>query len=275
MKIALIAGRDASISPCDIPSLLRERLRAAKRRNQRFSLRAFAKQLGVDHSTLSQVLRNRRRLSARALETIGKHLGLGDEAIRVYAENYRRKASSYRPRRKLRSRQLDLDTFQFLSAWHHCAILELVAVRGFKTDVRWIGEVLGIGTDDVNIAVQRLLRLGLLQMSTRKLWIDKAGDTEFYSSGLTEAARNQMSQEIHQLAIRATRRIPSEYRVDRQMVVAIASAKVPRLKMMVDEFLSEVSALLTESGTKEDVYQLEISFSPLTKLTNSGGNKNG
>jgi hypothetical protein len=117
---------------------------------------------------------------------VGKHLGLGDEAIGVYAENFKRKASSYRLRRKLRSRQLDLDTFQFLSAWHHCAILELVAVQGFKTDVRWIAEVLGIGTDDVNIALQRLLRLGLLQMPTRKLWIDKSGDTEFHSSGLTE-----------------------------------------------------------------------------------------
>jgi transcriptional regulator with XRE-family HTH domain len=51
------------------------------RRNPRFSLRSFAKQLGIDHSTLSQVLRNRRRLSARALEAVGKRVGLSEEAM--------------------------------------------------------------------------------------------------------------------------------------------------------------------------------------------------
>ena len=34
-------------------------------RNRRFSLRAFAALLGMDSSTLSQILRGRRRLSAR------------------------------------------------------------------------------------------------------------------------------------------------------------------------------------------------------------------
>jgi len=81
VKTALTADRHHA-SAYDIPSLLRERLRAAMRRNPRFSLRSFAKQLGIDHSTLSQVLRSRRRLSARALESVGKRMGLSEEASR-------------------------------------------------------------------------------------------------------------------------------------------------------------------------------------------------
>jgi uncharacterized protein (TIGR02147 family) len=266
VKTVLTSGPDTSVATYDIASLLRERLRSAMRRNRRFSLRSFAKQLGIDHSTLSQVLRGRRRLSVRALEVVGERLGLGDEAIRVYAQSVRRKPATSRPPKELRRFHLDLDTFQFLSVWYHSAILELVEVQGFKTDSRWIANTLGIGVKDVNIALQRLLRLGLLEMSGRDHWIDKSGDAEFHSSALTEAACNRMNQEIHELAIDAIERIPSRYRIHRQMVVACGSKKLPRLKMLAEEFISEVRSLASESDAKDDVYQIEVSFFPVTKL---------
>jgi uncharacterized protein (TIGR02147 family) len=275
VKTTLTSGPDTSAAAGDIPSLLRERFRAAVRRNPRFSLRAFAKQLGMDHSTLSQVLKSQRRLSARTLSAVGKRLGLAEETVRAYSKNARKSHASADPPKRPRSYHFDLDTFQFLSVWYHYAILELIAVDGFKTDSRWIAKALGIGVDDVNIAIQRLLRLGLLEMQARDRWIDKSGDAEFHSAALSEAACNQMSQDLHELAISAIQTVPSQHRVHRQLVVAIASAKIPRLKMLADEFLSEVRELVAEGGTKDDVYQLEISFFPITTLRKPGGNKNG
>lgn len=201
MKTALTADHRNSAPAYDIPRLLHERLRAAMRRNPRFSLRSFAKQLGIDHSTLSQILRGRRRLSARALEAVGKRMGLGEEVLHAYAESSRKKADSKRLPEKFRSFHFDLDTFQLLCVRHHYAILELIQVQGFKTDSRWIAKTLGIAVEDVNIALQRLLRLGLLEMSGRDRWIDQSGDAEFHSAALTEAACNQMNQELHELAV--------------------------------------------------------------------------
>ena len=275
MKIALTSGAHTSAEANDIPSLLRERLRTAMRRNPRFSLRSFAKQLGIDHSTLSQVLRSRRRLSARALGAVGKRMGLSEETIRAYAQSIRKKSSSNRRPENLRSYDFDLDTFQFLSVWYHYAILELIKVRGFKTDSRWIANALGIGVEDVNIALQRLLRLGLLEMSGRDRWIDKSGDAEFRSTALTEVVCNQMNQEIHELAIDAIKRIPNQHRVHRQMVVALASSKLPRLRMLADEFMSELRSLVSEGDANDDVYQVEISLFPVTRLKKTRGEKNG
>jgi uncharacterized protein (TIGR02147 family) len=275
VKTALTSGADSSMAAYDIASLLRERLGAAMRRNPRFSLRSLAKQLSINHSTLSQVLRSKRRLSPRALETIGKRMGLGEETIRAYGQNSRKKSHSSEQPKKLRSYHYDLDTFQFLSVWYHHAILELVDVEGFKPDSRWIARVLGIEVNDVNIAIQRLLRLGLLEMQAKDRWVDKSGDAEFQSAALTEAACNQMHQQMHELAISAIQRVPSKHRVSRQMVVALASAKLPRLKILADEFLSGVRDLAAESGAKDDVYQMEISFFPVTTLKKPGGNKNG
>ena len=275
MKTTLTSDLRTSAVAYDITSLLRERLRAGMRRNPRFSLRSFAKQLGIDHSTLSQVLRSRRRLSARALEAVGKRMGLSEETIRAYAQSFRKKSSSNRLPENPRSYHFDLDTFQFLSVWYHYAILELLEVQEFKTDSRWIANALGIAVQDVNIALQRLLRLGLLEMSGRDRWMDKSGDAEFQSAALTEAACNQMNQGIHELAIDAIKRIPSEYRVHRQMVVALGSRKLPRLKMLADDFMNELRSLVSESDVKDDVYQMEISFFPVTTLKKTKGEKNG
>jgi uncharacterized protein (TIGR02147 family) len=135
--------------------------------------------------------------------------------------------------------------------------------------------VLGIAVEDVNIALQRLLRLGLLEMSGSDRWMDKSGDAEFHSAALTETACNQMNQEIHELAVEAISRIPSHHRAHRQMVVALDSKRLPRLKMLADEFMNELRSLVSEGDTKDDVYQVEISFFPVTTLKKTRGDKNG
>jgi len=259
----------------DVVSLLRERLRAAKSRNSRFSLRAYAKRLGVDHSTLSQVLRGRRGLSKRDLETAGKRLGLSEQIIREYAHGAKRPEVHKAAQKHMRSYQLDLDTFQLLSAWHHYAILELVHIHGFKADSRWIASTLGIPVEEVNVALQRLLRLGLLEMTGRDRWIDKSGDAEFHSASLDEAAANELDREIHELAIAATKRTRGEYRAQRQVVLACDSKNLPRVRRMADRFIAEVRSMAAESKRKDDVYQLEISFFPVTMLKGNKGDQDG
>jgi uncharacterized protein (TIGR02147 family) len=273
VKIALTAGREASAAAPDIASLLRERLRAATRRNPRFSLRSLARKLGINHSTLSQVLRGKRRLSPRALEIVGKRMGLADETIRACAANVKKRPNAKnRPENILRV-HLDLDTFQLLSAWHHYAILELIHLRDFKTDSRWIANTLGIAVEDVNIALQRLLRLGLLEMAARDRWIDKSGDAEFDSVDLTEQASNLISQELLELTSDAITRIPGQHRIHRQMVLAVDSTKLPQLQTLADDFMQDLRTLVSESDAKDDVYQVAIALFPVTTLKKTRGEK--
>jgi uncharacterized protein (TIGR02147 family) len=274
VKTAFIAGRDASAAASDIPTLLGERWRAAMRRNPRFSLRSFASKLGINHSTLSQVLRGKRRLSPRALKLVGKRIGLSDEAMRGYAENSRKKPNPKTHAQQIQKIRLDLDTFQLLSAWHHYAILELIHVREFKTDSGWIAHTLGIAVEDVNIALQRLLRLGLLEMASRHQWIDKSGDAEFHSAALTEPACNLMNQEILELTAEAIRRIPARHRVHRQVIVAVDSGKLPRLQALADQFMQDLRSLVSDSEARNDVYQVTVSLVPVTTLTKTRGDKN-
>jgi transcriptional regulator with XRE-family HTH domain len=121
----------------DFRTFLGARLRAARKRNPRFSLRAFARRLCVDHSTLSQILRGTRRLTSAQAALMGKRLGLAADAIQQYARDLDA-APARTGARRVRRLSFDAETFALLSVWHHCAILELTRVDGFTTDSRWI-----------------------------------------------------------------------------------------------------------------------------------------
>ncbi len=275
MKTSRTTGSPASRAAFDFRALLRERFQAAAARNPRYSLRSFAKQLGVDHSTLSQVFRNKRKLSARALATIGKRIGLSEEAMQVYAQGLKKKTHLHSATEEIRSVSLDLDTFQLLSVWYHSAILELIQIKGFQADSRWIAKTLGISVAEVNVALQRLLRLRLLEMRGAGRWLDKSGDAEFRSAALTETASNQINQEAHRFIIEALERIPSRDRFHGHMIVALDSRKFSQLKVLADEFMSGMRSLASESENKDDVYQVEISLFPVTTLKQTKGETNG
>src|SRR3979411_2107609 len=65
----------------DLAAMLGPELARHRRRNPRFSLRAFARALGTHHSTLSQILHRRRRLTTRTINHLGARLGLSEEAM--------------------------------------------------------------------------------------------------------------------------------------------------------------------------------------------------
>lgn len=270
MKSAQVGILENRSEEYDFVSLLQERFDAARRRNARFSLRSYARKLGLDHSTLSQILRGKRRLTCRIAESVGKRLGLSAEAMQLYIEIVRNRPFSKRAPGSVKSLQFNLDTFQLLSVWYHRALLELTHIQEFRPDSRWIAKALGISAADVNIALQRVLRLKLLEMCGPDRWLDKSGDAEFRSTALTEGASNRINQEVYELATQAVERIPGTYRVHSNTIVALDSRELPRLSMLADEFMREVRSLASKKQTKDDVYQVELSAFPLTTLKEEG-----
>jgi IS30 family transposase len=120
---------------------LRHELRRRQSRNRRYSLRAFARDLGVHHSTLSRVMRGTQRAALPTIAAVAAKLRLAAEAVRD-------------------TERSEMDS----------AVLEAVARRNFKPDSRWIASVTGLSLDTVNAALHRLLRDRALRMDSRDRW---------------------------------------------------------------------------------------------------------
>lgn len=165
--------------------------------NPQYSLRSFALQLEIDHSTLSQILRGKRGLTRRMIERLGAKLELDAAEINSFAEHEH--ASTEAGSRTLRERRRAvMDAASLVSEPSHYAILELIRVDGFQPDSRWIARTLDLTVDDVNLAVSRLLRFGLLEMAGRNCWIDRTeslvhNEEEFAAFALQKLA-NQLRQ---------------------------------------------------------------------------------
>ena len=50
------------------------------------------------------------------------------------------------------------------------ALAQIVGTSLFRADSRWLATVLGIPIDEVNVSLQRLLRLGALRMAAADRW---------------------------------------------------------------------------------------------------------
>jgi uncharacterized protein (TIGR02147 family) len=218
--------------------------------------------LDVDHSTLSQWLRGRRPMSARSVVALGEKLGLAPEKIQEYVDRAAREDRSG-PSRPDGS--LTAETVALIADWYHFALLELTRLREFRTDSRWIARVLDISVDEVNVALQRLIRLDLLDMASTHEWVDKSGDATVSIDALAPEDVKRLQDQSRCISAHAIRSVPLTLRDHTSITLAISSRALPRAFELVSRFRQQLIETL-QDGEPDDVYQIEVALFPVTTL---------
>jgi transcriptional regulator with XRE-family HTH domain len=116
-------------------ALLTAELDRRRTANPRYSLRSFARDLSVDHSTLSQILRGKRRITGRSLRAMGRRLRLAPPQIA-----------------------------ELCALENEAAVLATLGRPDPRANSRWVATMAGIPIDEVNITLQRLLRKRIVTM---------------------------------------------------------------------------------------------------------------
>jgi transcriptional regulator with XRE-family HTH domain len=242
-------------TPDDFRIQLQNELVRRCRNNPSYSLRSFARALEIDHSSLSQYLRGRRRLSMEMRQQVAARAGLlrGPEASEPDASG------------------LPLDAFAVISDWYHYAIFELVTLRDFQPKPRWIARTLGITVNEVHIAVERLFRLGLLRRDAKGKWEQGAELISTTNSPFSSAAFRNLQTQLLQQALRAMEDTPIERRDQSSMTMAIPSSRLAEAKERIKKFRRGLCASLQAEGERDVVYHLCISFYPVTPVIPEGG----
>ncbi|HLJ17945.1 MAG TPA: hypothetical protein VKV15_25840 [Bryobacteraceae bacterium] len=137
-------------------------------RNAHYSLRAFAAMLGADHSSLSQILRGRRSAPAAKIRDWGKRLGLDPEETVAYI------ATEHMPPEEVASRDSQLrhwtaEAAAILMEPTHWELFRLCAPE-WRGGSRDMAMRIGQTVDQVNVALTRLLRLGLVETDVDGAW---------------------------------------------------------------------------------------------------------
>jgi uncharacterized protein (TIGR02147 family) len=241
---------------------LKDELLKRTKKNPSYSIRSFAKNLGVEHSSLAQIIMGKRPLTDKMCLRLGTKLGYGSTKMRTLMRTYSDSKSFGR------YKKLEEDSFKIIADWYYYAILELTYCETFKPSPRWISRVLELPFIKTLDAVERLKRLNFLEVTPDGRWIDRMGDAHNMGSENQASSFMEHEKQVLSKAIEAMDKVSRERRLQSSMTLAVAKEKVPEARKMILNFIEELSDYLKSSPTKDEVYNIVVSLYPLTETSN-------
>jgi uncharacterized protein (TIGR02147 family) len=218
-------------------------------RNPRYSLRSFAKSLGISHTLLSLVLSGKRPISKKLREKLEDYFGVIPEIPEAAAP------SEYH--------QISLDTFAILSDWQHYAILNLMETPQAKFEERWISQRLGITRAEAGIAILRLKRLGLMKLANGK-WKRNSAPLKV-ENNISTADTRRYQHQVLEKAAESLENDPFEARDFSSMVLAMDPKQIPYARKKIQEFRRSLTKDLEARGPRSEVYHLAVQIYPVSK----------
>ncbi|KYG61408.1 hypothetical protein AZI86_16985 [Bdellovibrio bacteriovorus] len=241
-------------------TFLRDELLKRTKKNPSYSLRAFAASLGMDASTFSKILKGKRPIGKKTIEQIGKKMGLSDQDISAY----QRATKEIDEETQLQQHYLTLaaDQFTIIKDWYHFAIRSLISTNGFKPDRRWIAKVLELSVKEVDEAVERLLRVGLITVDKNGQW-KSTGSLSNLGKGETH---NHFYKQHLRKALRAMDEVPENRTNYSAMTFTMNSKKMEEACARIVRFRRNLANFLAEGEECDEVYSLTVALFPLSHI---------
>lgn len=256
---------------------LRDELERRMAKNVGYSLRAFAKHLGVTPQMLSFVLNKKKNISGAMAAQIADRLDLDPSQANYFYDLVALARSKTAASQKIIEarlehslkesspgyRNLEATQFKIISDWHHYAILELTQTKGFRSNSAWIAKRLGIRTFEAEQAIGRLIDLELLEETKGgRLVRTELNLTATYQAPNT--ALRRLAKQYLEKSIAALEKQSQEERDVTNITMAIDPTRLPQAKKMITEFRRKLCKFL-EQGERTEVYVFSPALIKITK----------
>ncbi len=254
----------------DYRETLKDEYAKRSSQNARYSLRAYARDLGMSHSRLNEVINYKRGISVEVASKIAQRLGYAPQEMELLITHVEAKHGRSAITKKLAQEKLErlklteditllqLDSFEVISSWYHYAILELTGLKDFQSEASWIAKRLGISILEAETAIDRLLRLALLERKKGKLCA-----TENFTatpSGIPSEGLKRHHEHILDRAKASIRLQSPDERDLSALTLAIPVSALPQAKALIKKFRREFNAEMEKTSKKDSIYCLAVQF---------------
>ncbi len=257
---------------------LKSVLAEKKRANPSYSMRAFAQQIGLGQSAVSQVLAGKKNLSLEMGNKIAGKLGLNDSESEYFRtliqiettkdQDLKRsllaRAQALNPQREVR--ELSVDFFTAIADWYHLAIKNMTLLKNFAFTPESIAKRLGISKLEAETAIERLLRLEQIEADPEKAgrYRKVANYTVTRSAVPNEALRRFHRQTLTKAIDSLETQTPKEKFIGSE-TFAVDKEQLPKAFEYAEEFLQKMASLAEEARAPTDVYHAGVQFFNLTE----------
>ncbi|MEQ1876140.1 MAG: TIGR02147 family protein [Bdellovibrionia bacterium] len=246
---------------------LSEELARRQKANPRYSLRAFARHVGLSPGELSELLNDKRKLSVKSAVRIARALSLNTTESKhlMYLAQLDRgeglELLSGDGAARTRE-EISADLFEVVSDWVCFAILNLNDCVGFSWKPAYLAKRLGVTVQHITVALERLERVGLVKNNGGKRTVDRE-QVIANPNVPSEAIRT-----YHKAMLAKAADALDFQKITERDISGIGFAVDPKNIESLRKDLSEVLEHLMEkyqNGKKTEVYQLEIALFRLTE----------
>lgn len=234
-------------------------------KNPSYSLRAFAKALGVSHTALSFVFSGKRELNSKLVVKIVDKLDLSFRQRKLFLAEFNHGLINSKNESAEESFNLiDEDQFNLIAEWQHYAILSLLETKDFKMDSDWISKRLGITPLLAKNSIERLFRLKMIGKNRKGEW-EQLGGYIRPNNNQSTAARKKFHQQLIKQAYKSLLNDPFEVRNHSSMTFAMNPKDIPYAMEELKKFRIKLSEQLESMSPQEEVYNLCLQLYPVSR----------
>jgi uncharacterized protein (TIGR02147 family) len=245
---------------------LKEDFSRRQRKSSSYSMRAFARDLGVHHAALSAILSGKRGLPLKSSQHVIEKLGLGPKERTLFFDSLF-KAKSHLDNLKIDPNDerliLDESYFTVIAEWEHYAILTMFDLDNFTPEISVMAKRLRISETRVSVVLNNLVTCGLLSPDKDGI-LEKSQPKVRTTEDVTSTALKHSHLDTLELGKKKLEEVDVIFRDFSSANWAVDPEKIPEAKIIIREFRQKMASLFKE-GNKTEVFQLAIQLYPLTQ----------
>lgn len=237
--------------------MIADEFQKRKLANPAYSMRAFARKLGLNPTSLSQLLAQKRTLSARNVKRIVSALELNADT----ADALLREASA-RARTGSLTEYMEAqeDLLRTIEQGHCVPLLSLARAQN-RAEPAWIAAKLGIAETAARRALDTLVELNFVRIVDGRMKRSAAALSSTVDMPSPSLARIHASTMDRARAALAS--VPLAERNFSAVTMPLSPAQIPRAKELLRKFMRRFSTVV-ERGDATEVYTLAMQFFPET-----------
>ncbi len=255
------------IGPKSSLTILKEELNRRFEKNSRYSVRAFARDLGIESSTLSRILNGKRKFSTELARIAAEKLYSSSReqdyfVALVESESARRPKARQAAKKKVdelgsvETRQLQKEVDSGLSEWYHPAILDYSALEDADMCPEEVSRRLGISKTIAKQAISELVQHGLLTEIDGR--VVKSADHVVATLSLPPEKRRRIHLKMIDKARDCLEDQEEGRRVIRSMTMSLNDEDLGRLRILIEDFFGEAKKAVSHDRASNKLYQLNI-----------------
>lgn len=233
--------------------------------NSNYSLRGYARHMGVSVSILSRILSNKMPMTKKLLQRMAVPLSLTPEEFDCFEAEIsdRKNIQSCDYVLSTSQRKLEFDEFKIIQDWYNFVILEMVKLENFDPTEKWIAKKLSITVDEAHVALERLIRLELLVKAPDGSYKKSSSFISIIEAKFSTVAMRNRQKQVLARASAAMDMVEFDKRDQSSITLTLDSTLLPEIKSKIKKMRRSLANYISKNSKKRDqVYELAVSFFP-------------